>query len=78
MIERNITNDESVRYKSVREKRKLLIKCNIFILFMHIFREANRRANNLAKYGNRLSKSILFFYKLISCISLDFLADSLG
>ena len=44
----------------------------------HIYREANRCIDGLAKLGHRLPLGISFFDRLPACISLDFLADCVG
>ena len=65
-------------YSSLIVAVRNLLSEDLNVDFIHIFREANRCANSLAKFGHRLSKGISFFDKLPSYISLDFLADSQG
>ena len=43
-----------------------------------IYREANRCADRLARVSHKIPVGMSFFDRLPSCISLEFLADSLG
>ena len=55
-----------------------LIKKDWNVEINQSFREANRCADSLIKYGHRIPIGISFFDRAPACISLDLLADSSG
>ena len=57
----------------INAARKLMEDANNNIVIRHVYREANACADGLAKHGY-----IIFFDSLPPCISLNFLANSIG
>ena len=69
---------ETHTYSSLVYAVRNLIRKDWNVEINHSFREANRYANSLAKYGHRIPIGISFFDRAPTSIFLDLLVDSSG